>query len=142
MPPAGVRTNSHAESLATALAALEAQGQTLRMQLEERETRLAAAATELARTQAEREAALQTAQAVAAERDAARTAAQETQHATEGAHARELEALRTEHAEREAALRAQIDQAASRLEGAQKPSCCKPKRRATRGNRACQGVAA
>ncbi|KVD77434.1 DNA-binding protein [Burkholderia ubonensis] len=97
---------ARAESLATALAALEAQGQTLRMQLEERETRLAAAATELARTQAER--------------DAARTAAQETQHAAEGAHARELEALRTEHAEREAALRVQIDQAASRLESVQK----------------------
>ncbi|KWC13352.1 integrase [Burkholderia ubonensis] len=111
---------ARAESLATALAALEAQMQTLRTQFEEREARLAAAATELARTQAEREAALQTAQAVAAERDAVRTAAQEAQHAAEGAHARELEGLRTEHAEREAALRAQIDQAASRLESVQK----------------------
>jgi len=111
---------ARAESLATVLAALEAQVQTLHTQLEEREARLATAATELARTRAERDAALQTAQAVAAERDATRNAAQEAQHVTQGTHARELEALRAEHAEREAALRSQIDQAALRLESVQK----------------------
>lgn len=111
---------ARAESLATALPTLEAQAQALRTQLEERETRLASATTELARTQAEREAALQTAQAAAGERDTARTETQEALHAAQAAHVCELEALRAEHAEREAALRSQIDQAAARLESVQK----------------------
>ena len=115
-----VESSARAESLGTTLAALEAQVQTLRTQLEERETRLAAAAAGLARSQAEREAALQTAQAVAAERDAARVQSGEALRTAQDTHAREHEAQRAEHAGREAALRAQIDQAASRLESVQK----------------------
>ena len=115
-----VESTARAESLGTTLAALEAQVQALRTQLEERETRLAAATAGLARSEAEREAALQTAQAVAAERDAARVQSGEALRTAQDTHARELEAQRAEHAGREAALRAQIDQAASRLESVQK----------------------
>ncbi len=111
---------ARAESLAMALAALETQAQTLRTELENRETRLASATTELARAQAKCEAALQAAQSAAGERNAARAETQEALHAAQAAHVRELEGLRAEHVAREAALRAQIDQAAARLESVQK----------------------
>ncbi|TAM18746.1 MAG: integrase [Pandoraea sp.] len=111
---------ARAASLAASQAALEGEAQALRAQLEERDARFVAAAAELARAEASREAALREAQAAAAERDAARAQADEALRAAQAAHARELEALRAEHAERETALRTQIDQAAMRLEGVQK----------------------
>ncbi|WP_028215218.1 DNA-binding protein [Paraburkholderia mimosarum] len=111
---------TRAESLATAHAALEAQVQALRMQLEQRDGQFAAVTARLAQAQTERDVALQTAQSTAADREAVRTAAQETLHTAQATHARELEGLRAEHTEREAALRAQIDQAAARLESVQK----------------------
>ncbi|MDH6153668.1 MULTISPECIES: DNA-binding protein [Paraburkholderia] len=111
---------ARAESLETAHAALEAQARSLRSQLDDREARLATATTELARAQAGGEAAVREVQIVAAERDAARADAEEAQRTARVTNLRELEALRAEHAEREAALRAQVDQAAVRLEGVQK----------------------
>ncbi|TDN59150.1 DNA-binding protein [Paraburkholderia sp. BL10I2N1] len=111
---------ARAESSETAHAALEAQAQTLRAQLEDREVRLAAATAELARAQAEHDTAVREVQTVAAGRDAARANAEEALRAARATHMRELETLRAEHAEREAALRVQIDQATARLEGVQK----------------------
>ncbi|TAM53180.1 MAG: integrase [Paraburkholderia sp.] len=101
---------------APAANAMEAQMRMLLEQLDERDPRLAATSAKLARTRAEHEAAIRELQAVSTERDAARADA----GAAHAAQARGLESLRAEHAEREAALRAQIDQATTRLEGVQK----------------------
>lgn len=108
------------ESVQVANTDLQAEVQALRAQLEERDARLVAATAELARIQAERQAALQAAQAAATERDVARAQGDEALRVTQAAHVRELEARRAEHGEREAALRTEVDRAATRLEGVQK----------------------
>jgi chromosome segregation ATPase len=111
---------ARAESLGTALAALEGQAQMLREQLKEHEARLAAATTELVRTQAERDGAVHASEAAATEREAARAQAEEMLRAARAAHAHELEAHRIEQSGRETGLRAEVDRATARLESVQK----------------------
>lgn len=109
-----------AESLVTANAGLQAETHILRVQLEDQQTRLAAALAELARAQVERDAATRQSEAATVERDTLRAQSEQALRDAQQAHARELETLRAERVEHEASLRAEVDQAAARLEGIQK----------------------
>ncbi|MGP8437857.1 DNA-binding protein [Paraburkholderia fungorum] len=109
-----------AESLATANAALQAETHALRVQLEDQQTRLAAALVNLARAQAERDAAAQQSEAATVERDTLRTQSEQALRDAQQAHARELDGLLVARTEHESALRAEVDQATARLEGVQK----------------------
>lgn len=111
---------ARAEALASANAMLQADGQTLRTQFEDQQERLTAALAGLARAQSERDTALQQGDAAAAERNVARSQSEQALHDAQAAHARELEALQAAQDEREVALREQVDQATTRLEGVQK----------------------
>ncbi|CAB3796803.1 DNA-binding protein [Pararobbsia alpina] len=107
-------------SLETANAELQAEVRTLRAQLDDQQARLAVVVTELAQAGAGRDAALRQAEAAIAERDAVRAQSERALHDAQSAHARELEVLRTSRTEHEAALRAEVNQATSRLEAVQK----------------------
>uniref|UniRef100_E1TIR7 Putative cointegrase resolution protein n=1 Tax=Burkholderia sp. (strain CCGE1003) TaxID=640512 RepID=E1TIR7_BURSG len=111
---------ARAGTLETAHAELQGELRTVRGQLDDQQARLAAVLAELAQVQGGRDAALRLAEAVAAERDAVRTQSEQALDAMRLAHLRELEAWRATHTDREAALRAEIDRAATRLEGVQK----------------------
>ncbi|TXC82395.1 DNA-binding protein [Paraburkholderia azotifigens] len=107
-------------SLETANAALQAEMRSLRVQADEQHARLAAVLTDLAQAQSGRDAALRQAEAAIADRDAASARSEQALRETRLTHIRELETLRLEHMEHEAALRAEVIQATSRLEAVQK----------------------
>ncbi|QIE29487.1 hypothetical protein SBC1_78420 (plasmid) [Caballeronia sp. SBC1] len=109
-----------AESLATANASLQAEARTLRVQLEDQQTRLASALADLARAQAERDVATRQSEAATVERDTLGVQSEQALHEALSAHARELDDLLTARAEHESALRTEVDQATTRLEGVQK----------------------
>ncbi|WP_454873543.1 DNA-binding protein [Paraburkholderia xenovorans] len=112
--------SAHAGSLATANAELRAEVHALRGQLGDQQAQLAAARAEHAKAYAERGAALVRAEAAVAERDTVRAQSEQNLRELQSAHCRELEALRTTHAQHEAALRMEVNQATARLEGVQK----------------------
>jgi hypothetical protein len=112
--------NVRAATLETAQAELQGELRTARGQLDEQQARLAAVLAELAQANSERDAAFRLAEASGAERDAVRAKMAQALDDMRSAHRRELEALRATHTDREAALRAEIDRAAARLEGIQK----------------------
>jgi DNA repair exonuclease SbcCD ATPase subunit len=109
-----------AESLMTANAGLQAEAHTLRVQLEDQQTRLTSALADLARAQAERDAATRQSEAATLERDTLRAQLEQGLHDARSAHARELDNLLSARAEHESALRTEVDQATARLEGVQK----------------------
>jgi chromosome segregation ATPase len=109
-----------AESLVTANAGLQAEAHTLRVQLEDHQTRLASALADLARAQAERDAATRQSEAATIERDTLRAQSEQALRDARSAHARELEGLLAARAEHESTLRAEVDQATTRLESVQK----------------------
>ncbi|GJH22664.1 DNA-binding protein [Caballeronia novacaledonica] len=111
---------TRADALEAAQAELQATVRAIRAQLDDQRTQLAALLTELAHAQAERDSALRQAEGAVTERDVGRAQSQQALHDARSAHARELEAVRTHHAQHEAALRAEVDQATFRLEGVQK----------------------
>ena len=112
--------NVRAATLETAQAELQGELRTARGQLDDQQVRLAALLAELTEAQGGRDAALRLAESAAAERDAVRARSEQALDDMRSAHLRELEALRATHTDREAALRAEIDRAATRLEGVQK----------------------
>jgi chromosome segregation ATPase len=109
-----------AESLATLNAGLQAETHTLRVQLEDQQTRLASALADLARTQAERDAATRQSETARLECDTLRAQSEQALREALSTHARELDALRAARTGHESALRAEVDQATTRLEGVQK----------------------
>jgi chromosome segregation ATPase len=109
-----------AESLMTANAGLQAEAHTLRVQLEDQQTRLTSALADLARAQAERDAATRQSEAATLERDTLRAQSEQGLRDARSAHARELDNLLSARAEHESALRTEVDQATARLEGVQK----------------------
>ncbi|WP_144155015.1 DNA-binding protein [Paraburkholderia sp. BCC1885] len=111
---------TRAGGLETARAELQGEVRTVRSQLDDQQARLAAVLAEHAQAQAGRDAALRLAEAAAAERDAVRAQSEQALCDVRSTHLRELEALRATHAEHEAALRAEVEQATVRLEGVQK----------------------
>jgi chromosome segregation ATPase len=111
---------ARAGALATTNATLQADVQMLRTQLEDQRARVSAALAGLAQVQAERDTAIRQSGATTAERDAVRSQSEQALRDAQAAHVRELEALQTAQADREAALREQVDQATARLEGVQK----------------------
>ncbi|WP_229011920.1 DNA-binding protein [Paraburkholderia gardini] len=111
---------TRAGTLETANAELQGELRSVRGQLDDQQARLATVLAELAQTQTGRDASLRLAEASAAERDTLRTQSEQALHDMRSAHLHELEALRTTHTEHEAALRAEVDRATSRLEGVQK----------------------
>jgi chromosome segregation ATPase len=111
---------TRAGALETARAELQGELRTVRAQLDDQSARLAAVLAELAQVHGGRDTALRLAEASAAERDAVRAQSEQALHDMRSAHLQELEALRATHAEHEAALRTQVDQATARLEGVQK----------------------
>ena len=111
---------ARAGTLETAHAELQGELRTVRGQLDDQQARLAAVLAELAQVQGGRDAALRLAETSAAERDAVRTQSEQALHDMRSAHRQELDTLRATHAEHEAALRAEVDQATARLEGIQK----------------------
>ncbi|MFP3606044.1 integrase [Paraburkholderia sp. SIMBA_053] len=112
--------NVHAATLEAAQAELQGELRIARGQLDDQRVQLAALLAELAEVQGGRDAALRLAEAAAAERDAVRTQSEQALDAMRSAHLRELEASRAAHSDREAALRAETERAATRLEGVQK----------------------
>ncbi|MFM0474001.1 DNA-binding protein [Paraburkholderia strydomiana] len=112
--------NVRASTLETAQAELQGELRNARGQIDDQQVRLAALLAELAEAQGGRDAALRLAEAAAAERDAVRARSEQALDAMRSAHLGELEALGATHTDREAALRAEIDRAATRLEGVQK----------------------
>ncbi|MCC8397581.1 DNA-binding protein [Paraburkholderia sp. MMS20-SJTR3] len=111
---------ARAGTLETAHAELQGELRTVRGQFDDQQARLAAVLAELAQVQGGRDAALRLAETSAAERDAVRTQSEQALHDMRSAHRQELDTLRATHAEHEAALRAEVDQATARLEGIQK----------------------
>lgn len=107
-------------TLETANAELQGEARTVRGQLDDHQARLAAVLAEHGQAQAGRDAALRLAEAAEAERDVVRAQSGQALRDLRSAHLREMEALRATHAEREAALRAEVGQATARLEGVQK----------------------
>lgn len=112
--------SAHAEALATANAELRAEVHALRDQLRDQQAQLAAALAEHAKAYAERGAALVQTEAAVAGQDTVRAQSEQKLRELQSAHGRELEALRTTHAQHEAALRVEVNQATARLEGVQK----------------------
>ncbi|CAE6910369.1 hypothetical protein R69927_05957 [Paraburkholderia domus] len=111
---------TRAEFLVTVNAEREAEVRALRGQIGDSEKRLATVLADLARAQADRDLNTKQLDAAAAELTGLRTeSAQSLLDARQG-HARELEALRTGMTGREAALRAEVDRATTRLESVQK----------------------
>lgn len=111
---------THAGALETVNAELQGEVRTVRSQLDDQQTRLAAVLAEHAQARAGRDAALRLAEASAAERDAVRAQSEQALQDMRSAHRHELEVLRATHAAHGAALRAEVDQATARLEGVQK----------------------
>ncbi|CAE6970355.1 hypothetical protein R69608_07351 [Paraburkholderia nemoris] len=110
---------TRAEFLVTVNAEREAEVRALRGQIGDSEKRLATVLADLARAQADRD--LNTKQLdAAAELTGLRTESAQSLLDARQAHARGLEALRTGMTGREAALRAEVDRATTRLESVQK----------------------
>jgi chromosome segregation ATPase len=111
---------TRANSLEVANAELHAEVRSVRAQLDDLQARLAAVLTALAQVQAGRDSALRHAEAAVAERNTVSAQSEQALRDVQSGHARELEALRASRAEHEAALRAELNQATSRLEALQK----------------------
>lgn len=107
-------------SLEAANAALQAEVRSLRVQADEQQARLAAVTTDFVQAQGSRDAALRQAEAAIADRDAANVRLERELREIRLIHLRELDTLRLERTEHEAALRAEVNQATSRLEAVQK----------------------
>jgi hypothetical protein len=107
-------------SFETANAALQAEIRSLRVQADEQQARLATVMTDLVQTQSGRDAALREAEGAIADRDAASARWEQELRETRLIHMRELDTLRLERTEHEAGLRAEVNQATSRLEAVQK----------------------
>ncbi|TCW75476.1 integrase [Burkholderia sp. SRS-46] len=111
---------ARAESLVAVNAELQTEVRALRGRIGDSETRLATVLADLARAHADRDLYAKQLDVVTAEQTALRTQSVQSQLEAQQAHARELDALRTAMAGREAALHTEVEKATARLESVQK----------------------